>query len=89
MPHSVQTSGLIEYFSPSEIAPKVTVCDCLKREITLQRVTTAKNDDCYLKIDSPAKERRQLRLPSVYRVEKNFLNFSKILLTFRQKYVII
>ena len=36
-----------------------------------------------------AKERRQLRLPSVYRVEKNFLNFSKILLTFRQKYVII
>lgn len=50
----VSRKALTEYTTP-ENAPKVTVCDCLKREITLQRVTTAKNDDCYLKIDSPAK----------------------------------
>lgn len=50
----VSRKALTEYTIP-ENAPKVTVQDCLKREITLQRISTDKNDDCYLKIDSPAK----------------------------------
>lgn len=50
----VSRKALTEYTIPKD-APKVTVQDCLKRDITLQRISSDKNNDCYLKIDSPAK----------------------------------